>query len=142
MNRDPFGGKSASFDDPLAMLSACHERIRRQLDTLSRLERHLPEHGCDTDARVAARAILRYFDAAAPHHHEDEEVDVFPRVVARAPECAALVARLEEEHAALAANWLPPDPGRPGNGWFVLSRRCCGEERQRPGLRLAMMMRG
>ena len=105
MNRDPFGGSAASFDDPLAMLSACHGRIRRQLETLSRLERHLPEHGCDTDARVAARAILRYFDTAAPHHHEDEEVDVFPRVVARAPECAALVARLEAEHLVLAANW-------------------------------------
>ena len=62
MNRDPFGGAAASFDDPLAMLSACHGRIRRQLDTLSRLERHLPEHGCDTDARAAARAIIRYFD--------------------------------------------------------------------------------
>ncbi len=105
MNRDPFGGAAASFDDPLAMLSACHGRIRRQLDTLARLERHLPEHGCDTDARAAARAIIRYFDLAAPHHHEDEEVDVFPRVVARAPEAADLVARLEDDHRTLAANW-------------------------------------
>ena len=34
-----------SFDDPLGMLSACHRRIERQLATLARLQRHLPEHG-------------------------------------------------------------------------------------------------
>ncbi len=95
-----------SFDDPLGMLSACHGRIERQLATLERLQRHLPVHGCDVDARVAARAILKYFDGAAPNHHADEEASVFPRLAAAQPDLAAsLVAELAEQHATLATHW-------------------------------------
>lgn len=101
-----FDVAAPSFDDPLGMLSACHGRIARQLQTLERLQRHLPEHGCDTDARAAARAILRYFDSAAPNHHADEEASVFPRLKAAMPGRAdALIAELEAEHATLATNW-------------------------------------
>ena len=76
-----------SFDDPLGMLRACHGRIERQLVTLGRLVRHLPEHGAGCRrARRGARAILRYFDTAAPNHHADEEASVFPRLLARAPD--------------------------------------------------------
>jgi len=95
-----------TFDDPLAMLTACHGRIARQLETLARLQRHLPEHGCDHDARVAARGILRYFDTAAPNHHADEEDSVFPRLAqARHAEIDALLADLARDHATLAVNW-------------------------------------
>jgi hemerythrin-like domain-containing protein len=93
------------FDDPLGMLSACHGRIERQLATLGRLQRWLPQHGCDNDARAAARAILRYFDSAAPNHHADEEESVFPRLATKAPSAAPLLAHLEQEHAALAESW-------------------------------------
>jgi hemerythrin-like domain-containing protein len=107
MNNDLFAGHTApTFDDPLAMLRACHRRIEKQLATLDRLQRHLPEHGCDDDARAAARAIMRYFDTAAVNHHADEEESVFPRLVAlRGEEARAVAARLEEEHVALAAGW-------------------------------------
>lgn len=99
------GGDAATFDEPLEMLVACHGRIRKQLATLSRLERHLPEHGHDADARAAARSILRYFDSAAVHHHEDEERSLLPRLVDRAPESRALAERIEGEHVELAARW-------------------------------------
>lgn len=99
------GGEAATFDDPLAMLSACHLRIRKQLATLARLERHLPEHGHDDDARAAARAILRYFDTAAVHHHEDEESSLLPRLVGRVPEARVLSERLLREHGELAERW-------------------------------------
>jgi hemerythrin-like domain-containing protein len=104
---DPFSDLSApSFDDPLGLLTACHGRIARQLETLERLQRHLPEHGCDADARAAARGILRYFDSAAPHHHADEEASVFPRLATAHPERSGpLIAELKTEHQALAANW-------------------------------------
>ncbi|CAG0997474.1 hypothetical protein BURK1_02630 [Burkholderiales bacterium] len=99
------GGDAATFDDPLAMLLACHVRIRKQLATLARLERHLPEHGHDEDARAAARAILRYFDSAAVQHHEDEEASLLPRLVARAADARPLADRLLREHGELAARW-------------------------------------
>jgi hemerythrin-like domain-containing protein len=107
MLADPlFDAAAPAFDDPLGMLSACHRRIERQLDTLERLQRHLPEHGCDADARAAARTILRYFDHAAPHHHADEEASVLPRLAREQPSrAAALAADLRREHATLAANW-------------------------------------
>ena len=95
-----------SFDDPLGMLSSCHGRIERQLATLARLQRHLPQHGCDTDARAAARAILRYFDLAAPNHHADEEQSVFPRLVAATPSARPLLDALERDHGALAEGWV------------------------------------
>ena len=94
------------FDDPLGMLKACHRRIERQLATLDRLRRHLPDHGCDADARTAATGILRYFDTAAPHHHADEEESVFPRLLTLATaSVAAPIARLLDDHRVLAAHW-------------------------------------
>jgi hemerythrin-like domain-containing protein len=107
MAADPFSDPVApDFDDPLGMLAACHRRIERQLATLDRLQRHLPEHGCDADARAAARAILKYFDTAAPNHHADEEGSVFPRLAAAVPATARpLIAELESDHVALAVNW-------------------------------------
>jgi hemerythrin-like domain-containing protein len=95
-----------TFDDPLEMLKACHGRIERQLATLARLQRWLPQHGCDDDARTAARAILRYFDLAAPNHHADEEQSVFPRLAATAPSAKPLLGDLERDHAALAQGWM------------------------------------
>ena len=94
------------YDDPLGMLSACHRRIERQLATLARLQRHLPEHGSDADARAAARGILRYFDTAAVNHHADEELSVFPRLVKEAPaDAAPLVADLAADHQRIAGQW-------------------------------------
>lgn len=93
------------FDDPLGVLRACHRRIERQLTTLVRLRRHLPEHHADADAGSAATAILRYFDTAAVNHHADEELSLFPRLAAALPETAALTRALEYEHVALARRW-------------------------------------
>ncbi len=101
-----FDHTAPSFDDPLGMLEACHGRIERALLTLDRLQRHLPEHGADVDARAAARGILRYFDTAAPNHHADEETSLFPRLLQARPDRAGrLVADLAREHEALAAKW-------------------------------------
>jgi hypothetical protein len=97
--------KGPSFDDPLGMLVACHERIRRQLRTLGRLQRHLPEFGYDDDARAAARAILKYFDNAAVNHDADEEHSLLPRLLVAVPESSLLADRLQGEHDRLAANW-------------------------------------
>ena len=105
-----FDSHAPSFDDPLAMLRACHDRLERQLATLERLARHLPEHGCDANARTAARAILRYFDSAEPNHHADEEASIFPRLLAHTPSVRDLVARLADEHDRMHVNWRKVRP--------------------------------
>lgn len=97
---------SAGFDEPFEMLAACHARVQRSLDLLSRLVAHVRTHGADTQAADAARDVLRYFDIAAPAHHEDEERHVFPPLLASGD--AALVAavqRLRRDHVAMADGW-------------------------------------
>ena len=102
MAADLFPSTAPGFDDPLGMLVACHRRIERELATLGRLQRHLPEHGCDDEARAAARAIIKYFDGAAPNHHADEEESLFPRLQAHA---GPMIEDLEHDHDALAMSW-------------------------------------
>lgn len=72
---------SASFEAPLAVLYACHQRIHKQCATLRRLVPHLQQHGTDMQAREAAAQVLRYFDTASVHHHADEEQDLFPALL-------------------------------------------------------------
>ena len=57
------------FGQPIAVLKHCHDRIRKQLNTLQNLLAHLPQHGADEQARQAARAVLKYFNNAAHLHH-------------------------------------------------------------------------
>ena len=101
----------AGFDDPIAMWMGCHRRIEKQLATLARLAAHLVRKGVDPEASTAAQAVLRYFEKAGPHHHEDEDRDLFPLLEKRItkPEdrerFRALRARLEEDHRAMEAGW-------------------------------------
>ena len=96
-------GPGAGFDAPFEMLDACHQRVERMLVLLGRLSAHLVAQGADEQAQQAARDVMRYFDLAAPHHHEDEERHVLPRL----RECghAALAERVLREHAKMAAAW-------------------------------------
>jgi hemerythrin-like domain-containing protein len=94
------------FEQPFEMLAACHERVARMLALLARLREHLPGHGADASARDAARDVMRYFDVAAPHHHQDEELHVFPRLLAAGDAATvALVQRLQQDHVQMEARW-------------------------------------
>lgn len=97
---------SAGFEAPFDLLSACHDRVRRSLQLLDRLRRHVAEAGADRAAREAAADVLRYFDLAAPHHHADEELHLFPRLRAEGDATlGAAVDRLAADHAAMAQAW-------------------------------------
>ncbi len=69
---------SAGFEAPFDMLEACHERVHRMVALLQRLQKHVELQGCDAQAKQAAVDVMRYFDIAAPLHHQDEELHVFP----------------------------------------------------------------
>ncbi|WP_148717215.1 hemerythrin domain-containing protein [Chitinolyticbacter meiyuanensis] len=105
--RDPFATDTATFDEPIAMLHACHDRVRHYAGLLARLVAHYQVHGADEQVRQAAQAVLRYFEVAAPLHHADEDDDLFPALQARAaPELLAVMAALTAEHAGLEQDWL------------------------------------
>ncbi|MFT3856496.1 MAG: hemerythrin domain-containing protein [Aquabacterium sp.] len=111
--RPPLQPVAPSIDDPIELLTACHEKVRRFANLALRLRQHLADLPAgsppDAQARDAASAIVRYFTVAAPLHHEDEEVDLFPALKALGvPEQASLSAcidALHAEHAELAELW-------------------------------------
>ena len=117
----------AGYEAPFEMLDACHERVERMLRLLNKLRAHLQASGWDAQAAEAARDVLRYFNEAAPRHHEDEERHVFPAVLA-APDAPALphpgtgdgtgigtslhavVRRLLQDHADMQTRWASARP--------------------------------
>ena len=101
---------AVGFEVPLEMLAACHGRVQHQCETLLRLVTHLQTHGVDRSAQEAARAVMRYFDTAARHHHEDEELDLFPALLdSMAGSDAVCVRELTEalraDHRMLEDGW-------------------------------------
>jgi hemerythrin-like domain-containing protein len=75
-----FNLPSSGFTQPLAILQACHERLRRMVELLIPLREHLREHGADGPAAVTASTIRQYFENLWPLHEQDEELEILPRV--------------------------------------------------------------
>ena len=98
---------AAGFEAPFEMLATCHDRVERMLALQKKLQQHLLAKGCDEPARQAARDVMRYFDLAAPLHHQDEELHVFPPLLA-GPDAALreLVQRLTQDHRRMEAAWV------------------------------------
>ncbi len=98
-----------TFDHPLEMLHACHDKILRQCRLLEKLAPHMADKGCDEQARQAAQGILRYFDSAGQFHHLDEEEDLFPALRLSAgvdrEKLESLLDRLLSEHVKMLAAW-------------------------------------
>ena len=101
---------AVGFEVPLEMLAACHHRVQSQNATLLRLVPHLAAHGADRAAQEAASALIRYFDSAGRHHHEDEELDLFPALLDATAgthnlDLRDLIATLCADHRQLEARW-------------------------------------
>jgi hemerythrin-like domain-containing protein len=101
----------AGFDDPIGMWMGCHRRIEKQLATLAKLAAHLADVGIDAEASSAAQSVLRYFEKSGPHHHEDEDRDLFPLLEKRISDAADLArfrelrTRLEADHRQMESGW-------------------------------------
>jgi pyridoxamine 5'-phosphate oxidase len=98
------------FDQPIAVLKHCHDRIRKQLATMQKLLPHLARHGADEQARQAAQAVIKYFDQAAHLHHADEEENLVPMLqsVAEGEDAATLaelVPGILRDHDEMDAMW-------------------------------------
>jgi hemerythrin-like domain-containing protein len=99
---------AAGLEAPFEMLAACHERVERMLALQAKLQQHLLDKGCDEPARQAARDVMRYFDMAAPLHHQDEELHVFPPLLAGDDAALReLAQRLIQDHRQMEAAWAP-----------------------------------
>lgn len=87
-----------NFDDPLGLIRACHGRMLKLLELMERMIEYQTDKGVDKDLSDSAQKVLRYFDIAAPLHHQDEELDLFP-LIQHDADLAAMAETLEVEHA-------------------------------------------
>lgn len=70
---NPFETQSVTFAEPIEMLYACHGKVRRFCGQIAMLSGYIAENGCNQLVLQTIRQISRYFNVAAPLHHEDEE---------------------------------------------------------------------
>jgi hemerythrin-like domain-containing protein len=105
LNKDKLTDDLPGFDEPLALLRACHEKMLAHCERLEKLIAHIDTRGVDDTARRAVRDITRYFSTGARQHHRDEEEDLFPRLNRQSLKIAELIHKLKQEHQALDALW-------------------------------------
>lgn len=116
--------RESSFTDPIGMMGDCHGRIVRFLQVLVTLSSQESGTPLSPDQRSALATSLLYFREAAPKHTADEEESLFPRLRRlRAPEIAAVLAKvdsLEEDHACADRHHAEVD--RLGQLWLQQGR--------------------
>ncbi len=105
-----FPQPAPSFDDPIGMLEACHGRILGNCDLLARIVEHIRRGDTGEAVRTGAGKIVRYFTTAGPHHHADEEEDLFPRLRGRDAALDEALAALEREHVTMHERWAALEP--------------------------------
>lgn len=98
------------FDQPLAMLKYCHDKIRRHLTLLQQLHSDLIQQAVTLEMQQTASALLQYFETAAPLHHADEECDLMPMLQSTAQGADAallltLVPQILADHHSMDLAW-------------------------------------
>ena len=97
--------------DAFEPLEDCHRETLRMLGELSTLVARIEQRGVDSHARDMARAVHRYFSDELRQHHLDEETQVFPALAdCGDAETAQAIARLQQDHAWLRADWRVLSP--------------------------------
>lgn len=102
---DSLSAAAPSFDAPLEMLHACHDKVRHFCQQLDALPAYIAANGNSPAVGNTIAGIVRYFEVAGPAHHQDEEDELFPLIMARQPEAAPKIEQLLGEHGYLHARW-------------------------------------
>jgi hemerythrin-like domain-containing protein len=102
----------------LQKLDRCHRRQDEVIESLAVAAQRLADQKPKPDDHEVVQAAIDYLLRSAPRHFQDEELTVFPRLVAQIPSLTApfaeIVAQHKEQlalHQQLAATWQsPPSP--------------------------------
>ena len=95
-----------SADQPMEVLDDCHRDIVAQLANLRELLQRVNGLDVDEAAQVMARQAHLYFSTTALQHHLDEELHVFPAVLAlHDGRLGLLVVRLQRDHRDMEKRW-------------------------------------
>ena len=101
-------------DAPISAFNNCHVGILSHLSTLGELPALLEPAA---RARRIAAETLKFFRDVVYEHHQEEERELFPAVLASAvrgderDRVQAIVDRLTREHRAVEAAWSRLEPG-------------------------------
>ena len=90
-------GERTRSGDVVDLLLACHHRVREHLAIARRLAQAPAEPPLDS-IRAAACRVRTYFSTAFRLHRQDEEQDIFPRLLGRSDELDAAVGELLHDH--------------------------------------------
>jgi len=74
----------ATFEQPISLLLSCHEKILHFSSALCIIVEHLQKDGWNQKAIQSVAHVRRYFNIASTQHHLDEELHLFPAIVALA----------------------------------------------------------
>jgi hemerythrin-like domain-containing protein len=111
--------KSFGFD----VLDSCHQQIQLHLADLAALAAQIDTQGIDATAQQKAGVIEAFFTGTSRQHHEMEEVNVFPPLLASGDaDLVAAVRTLQQDHGWIEENWIELAPQlraiASGNNWF------------------------
>lgn len=103
-------GRATDFRHPLEILENCHDHIAHHCYTLHVLLHYLRRAGNERRAQDKATELSRWFESDGRWHHDDEELDLFPRLLAAADgiereRVTRLITRLRAEHRQLESSW-------------------------------------
>jgi iron-sulfur cluster repair protein YtfE (RIC family) len=104
-------------------LDACHVQIQQHLAELAALAQQVESAGVDAKAQQMASDIEAFFSGTSRQHHQEEEKNVFPPLLASGDaELAAAVRGLQQDHGWIEENWLELAPQLRaialGNSWY------------------------
>ncbi|WP_157271364.1 hemerythrin domain-containing protein [Azohydromonas aeria] len=97
--------------DPMTALDLTHREVLVQIGRLQELLARIENDGADAQTRALAAEIEAFFSGHARKHHEDEEEQVFPLLLAQGDaELVQQVKRLQQDHGWLEEDWLELGP--------------------------------
>lgn len=104
---------SASFDQPLELLLSCHKKIQHYSSALYKIVTTVQQEGWLENYINSVDQVRHYFNVAVPEHHLDEEVHLFPTIIALDPEfkkpdsleIVTLINNMIKEHVESDALW-------------------------------------
>ena len=124
---------------PFQALDACHRLMQQHLADLQRMALHMESVGLNEADRKLAGEIQAFFSSTSRAHHELEEKQVFPALLASGnEEMIETVRSLQQDHGFIEENWIELGPQlrgiAEGNDWFDVA-----EFRHNVALYLALM---
>jgi hemerythrin-like domain-containing protein len=106
----PFPETVPNFSDPLGLLKACHKNILAFCDQLEELAAKIESGPIGFEIAGSAGKVYRYFKTSGKHHHDDEEIDIFPILNRTSLKLADRVNRAKREHARQDELWATIAP--------------------------------